>query len=87
MPKEILEGPVKDFWQLTKQRLINGVKFTNKNGKIYNNLPSSTENPVCHVRSKAKLSNVKIQLPDGQMITKQAYWLNKVYIETLLKDC
>lgn len=84
MPKEILEGPVKDFWQLTRQRLINGVKFTNKNGKTYNNLPSSTENPVCHVRSKAKLSKVKTQLPDGQLITKQSYWLNREYIICIL---
>ena len=34
-----------------------------------------SDNPVAHIRPKAKDSNDTIELPDGQFITKQPSWL------------
>ncbi|MBM4765112.1 hypothetical protein [Bacillus sp. B15-48] len=51
-----------------------------------NNLPGLKENPVAHIRPKAKDGNDKVELPDGQLITKQAYWLNAKYIGEILND-
>ena len=28
----------------------------------------------------------KVQLPDGQMITKQTYWLNREYIAEIVRE-
>ncbi|WP_133116081.1 hypothetical protein [Bacillus cereus] len=90
MPVEVLEKEVFDFWNGLREILNDGVKIElKKHGSTYikaNNLPGSTMNKVLHVRPKAKDSNDTVELPDGQMITKQAYWINASYIGEILKD-
>ena len=67
---------------------------------IYNNLPGMSENPVAHVRPHASLSAYKLddgtvvgdidkhgdELPDGQWMTKQSFWLNNDYVYEIVKD-
>lgn len=90
MPIEILEKDVFDFWECLRKILNEGVKIElKKHGATYiktNNLPGSKMNKVVHVRPKAKDGNDIVELPDGQMITKQAYWINASYIGGILKD-
>ena len=43
-------------------------------------------NGVCHIRPKGKDGKDKVMLPDGQMIAKQCYWLNREYIAEIVKD-
>lgn len=90
MPIEILEKDVFNFWGCLRKILNDGVKIElKKHGSTYiktNNLPGSKMNKVLHVRPKAKDSNDIVELPDGQMITKQAYWINASYIGGILKD-
>ncbi|MFJ8367132.1 MutH/Sau3AI family endonuclease [Bacillus cereus] len=90
MPIEILEKDIFDFWECLRKILNEGVKIElKKHGATYiktNNLPGSKMNKVVHVRPKAKDSNDIVELPDGQMITKQAYWINASYIGGILKD-
>lgn len=73
-----------------------------KDGKrvVTNNLPKSTENAVAHVRphtSRAayrlsdgtEIGNVSRdadELPDGQWMTKQSFWLNSGYVYDIVKD-
>ncbi|MED1112160.1 hypothetical protein [Bacillus paramycoides] len=89
MPIEILEKDAFDFWECLRKILHEGVKIElKKHGSTYikaNNLPGSKMNKVLHVRPKAKDSNDTVELPDGQMITKQAYWINASYIAEILK--
>ena len=47
-------------------------------------LPKSAENPVAHVRPKARNAEDKIPTPQGDTHTRQAFWLNKKYIEQVL---
>ncbi len=90
MPQETLEVDVKRLWETTREIVMNGVKFKEKivGNKIYrqNNLPGLADTAVAHIRPKASDSNDKVELPDGQMITKQAYWLNASYIGEILQD-
>ncbi|KMY44026.1 hypothetical protein AC622_06985 [Bacillus sp. FJAT-27916] len=90
MPNKLLETVVYNFWMHLKRILEEGVKIrTVKRGlktmKV-NNLPNSSDNKVMHVRPKAKDSNDKTLLPDGQMITKQSYWFNASYVANILSD-
>ncbi|MDB8542924.1 Sau3AI family type II restriction endonuclease [Turicibacter sanguinis] len=75
---------------------------TDKNGKTEykNNLPKKSANKVIHIRSHAKKSayifadgthigNIKRdadELPDGQWMTKQSFWLNNDYVISQLDE-
>lgn len=77
------------------------VPHQNKTGKTYvtNNLPGISDNGVFHIRPHATKSyhvingvpygsgNIKDSdlLPNGDRITKQAYWLNRQFIESQLR--
>lgn len=90
MPKSTLENEVFQMWKDTRETLIKGVQIDKqqwgKNVRYINNLPKSKDNPVTHIRPKAINAADKTTLPDGQSITKQAYWLNSEYIATIIKD-
>jgi hypothetical protein len=90
MPQETLESELKEMWKKTKMILEKGVEITPKQfGKRtfwQNNLPGMKDSPIAHIRPKAKDANDKVELPDGQFITKQAYWLNAKYISEILSD-
>lgn len=93
IPYYDLEYEVKSVWQRTKDIINNGIVFEIKNDKVLNNLPKARENRVSHVRphtskSAYKLKNYEYgeiekyadELPDGQYMTKQCFWLNNTYI-------
>ncbi|WP_277287628.1 Sau3AI family type II restriction endonuclease [Sneathia sanguinegens] len=93
IPYNDLEYEVKSVWQRTKDIINNGVIFEIKNDKVLNNLPKARENRVSHVRPHTSKSAYKLrnyeygeiekyadELPDGQYMTKQCFWLNNTYI-------
>lgn len=80
IPYEDLEIDVKAVWERAKQVILDGVQITSINGKNYNNLPKPTENRVSHVRPHGKDASDAYELPDGRMLTKQCFWLNRSYI-------
>ncbi|EGA91386.1 type II restriction enzyme [Planococcus donghaensis MPA1U2] len=90
MPESVLNREVRHMWNLTHQILNEGVKLEEKlHGKktiTTNNLPGIRDNPVVHLRPKAKDGNDKVQIPGGQFITKQAYWINASYAAHIVKD-
>lgn len=90
MPSEILDNHLKKLWETTREIVFNGVEIKEKlvGNKVFteNNLPGKTDNDVAHIRPKARNRNDKVELPDGQMITKQAYWLNNNYIGLILEN-
>ena len=81
MPEQDIDTHLKEFYLRTQNILHGGVKLIKTNRGITNNLPSASESPMCHIRPKARDSSDQYELPDGQMITKQCFWLNKEYIE------
>lgn len=86
IPYKDLNEEVHKVWEKTKQVLIEGLKVTVKNGKNYNNLPGSSENPVSHVRPHGRDSKDVYELPDGRMYPKQCFWLNNTYILSQLNE-
>ena len=68
---------------------------------VKNNLPGTKDNPIFHIRPHATLGFSRLsdgseygsgsisnsdELPDGQLMTKQSYWLHKNYILSQLND-
>ncbi|MEM5568988.1 Sau3AI family type II restriction endonuclease [Aerococcus viridans] len=86
MPEQTIRNEVGLMWRRGRKVLKDGVELTVGSRGISNNLPSAKENHVTHIRPKAKDGKDKVQLPDGQEITKQAFWLNKEYIAEIVKD-
>ena len=80
IPYDDLETQVKLVWEKTKQVIKDGLKYEIINGVRKNNLPKSSENPVCHVRPHAQTANDTYELPDGRHYPKQCFWLNNSYI-------
>jgi len=48
-------------------------------------LPKSSENPVAHVRPKAKNALDTLPTPHGDFWVRSAFWLNRTYITDVLK--
>jgi|GEM_PF-1070262 len=82
--KDLLEA--KKVWERTVQIIRDGVKLEYDGRITRNNLPGSSESPVAHVRPHAKNSQDTYPLPDGRTMTKQCFWLNREYIENIVKD-
>lgn len=89
MPIHTLDSSFKKTWCRTKYLAMNGVELKEEkrgaNYRTVNNLPGSTFNGVAHVRPKARDSNDKVELPSGQSIVKQAFWLNNTYISEIVQ--
>lgn len=100
MPTSDLDKIVKKEWELVRNQIIDGVKFTITNSKsgfkVLNNLLGEAESSIIHVRPKAikaayklkngfelhvdKLKTYADELPNGEWMTKQCFWLNSSYI-------
>jgi len=63
------------IWEDTKRRVAIDAS----------NLPRSTESRVAHVRPKAKNSQDTIPTPQGTMLVKKCFWLNRSYIGDVVK--
>lgn len=86
MPEKDINNYVYPFWEKTKKILLTGVKLTQQKRGISNNLPGANYNNVIHIRPKAQNADDKTTLPDGQMITKQCYWLDRQYISRIISE-
>ena len=86
MPEVVIEHELKELWKTTKAILEEGVQLTPVRNGVSNNLPGASFNGICHIRPKARDGKDQVELPDGQYITKQCYWLNREYIAEIVKD-
>lgn len=100
MPARDIDTAAKTCWTQTKQAIIEGIKLTRKGKRIFNNLPTESDNPAMHVRPKAAHSAYKFSdgtvigdikknaeiLPDGRYMTRQCFWLNRSYVLEQIKE-
>ena len=86
MPEVVIEHELKDLWKTTKAILETGVELKFVRNGVSNNLPGASFNGICHIRPKARDGKDQVELPDGQRITKQCYWLNREYIAEIVKE-
>ncbi len=76
---------VQKVWERTVQIIREGVQLYFDGRVMRNNLPKQSENPVAHVRPHAKNMEDTYPLPDGRRMPKQCFWLNRSYIEKVVK--
>lgn len=87
MPENDIEEGARKVWEKTRDLIRDDkVEIIKRGNKLYNNLPSSKESKIAHVRPHAKNRDDTYELPDGRKMTKQCFWLNKEYIGEQLKD-
>lgn len=77
---------VQRVWERTVKTIPEGVNLEVTTNGVKNNLPKSSESTVAHVRPHGKDGNDKLPLPDGRMMTKQCFWLNRTYVEKQIKE-
>ena len=89
MPIVEIEGRLRDFFYRFQHLIIDGIELVPTQQKnrviVKNNLPKPKSNGLCHIRPKGSDGSDKIPLPDGRMIGKQAFWLDREYISDLIK--
>ena len=86
MPMETIETKLYEYWDAIRKTVSEGVQLQETKRGIKNNLPDAKFNGVLHVRPKGRNAADKTELPDGQWITKQCYWLNAEYIQDIVSD-
>lgn len=84
MPANDLEE-VRIVWERTVSTIKNGVDLQYDGRVMHNNLPKQSESRVAHVRPHARNSKDTYPLPDGRMMPKQCFWLNRTYVESITK--
>lgn len=94
MPINHLNNIVKDEWKSIKDTIKEGVLLELKNGIVLNNLPKKSRSKIIHLRPKASKAAYLLkngftigdiakdadQLPNGEYMTKQCFWINNDYI-------
>lgn len=90
MPEDTLQNEIYQLWEKVREILLEGVELEEvkwgSGYRVNNNFPKKDFNGIAHIRPKANDGLDKTQLPDGQFITKQTYWLNREYIADIVKE-
>lgn len=84
MPEEDIEKYVAPAWNKVHEIMISG-KSTGY-GTDGNQLPKMSFNHVFHMRPHGKNGNDVITLPNGETITKQCWWLDRLYIAKIVAE-
>lgn len=99
MPYYDLNVVVKSGWNDIQNCVKKGVEFTFEKLYIANSLPKKSDNAIIHIRPHAKKAAYKLhngyergnierdanELPNGEWMTTQSFWINNTYILSQLK--
>lgn len=99
MPTKDLYGDAKSGWEAIQNKVKTGITFIIKGNIVENDLPKKKDNRIIHIRPHATQSAFKLnsgftkgnihrdadELPNGEWMTKQSFWLNNNYIVEQLK--
>ena len=99
MPSSDLYGDAQIGWQCIHDKIQNGIHFKIKENRVMNDLPSKSDNRILHIRPHAAKAAYKLnngfetgdiqkdanELPNGEWMTTQSFWLNNTYILSQLK--
>lgn len=99
MPYNDLNDIVYRGWKDIQTCITEGVRIQKTGNKMKNNLPKKRDNPIIHIRPHAKKAAYKLhsgyqqgnvetdanELPNGEWMTTQSFWINNSYILSQLK--
>lgn len=94
MPYKDLENTVKKEWLWIQSIIRDGVHFVVRPNEVKNNIPGISQTEILHSRPKAQKAAYKLKdgtirgdierdgevLPDGQIMTRQSFWIKNEYI-------
>lgn len=101
MPLYELDSIGKKEWLSVQRKIKRGVHFEIEDNRVLNDLPKSTETQIFHLRPHAAKSIYRIngkiygngdinkdadELPNGDKMTKQCFWLNRKYVLEIVKN-
>lgn len=84
MPEKDIEKYVRPVWEWLHEAMI--AKKPLHYGRGTNELPGPSFNGVFHIRPKGKDGKDTVLLPNGERITKQAFWLDRQYIAKIVSS-
>lgn len=84
MPERDIEEYVRPVWERLHELMT--VKTSLHYGRGTNELPGPSFNGVFHIRPKARDGSDVVLLPNGERITKQAFWLDRSYIARIVSN-
>lgn len=84
MPEKDIERYVRPVWERVHELLVSGTHLHYaERGK--NLLPGQKFNHVFHLRPKGRTGEDRVLLPNGDSITKQAFWLDRKYVASVVE--
>lgn len=84
MPEKDIDLYVKPVWEKLHDLMVERKSVRYARGT--NLLPGPSFNEVFHLRPKAKNRKDAIQLPNGEYVTKQCFWLDRRYIARIIRE-
>lgn len=94
MPNSILEGGVKETWELTKELISQGriVNYIDDRGRYITYFPTSGDTKFIHVRPHAQSREDTLPLPVNDKYTnkssfvKHSFWINSNFIKKIVVE-
>ncbi len=80
MPVDDIENNVHNVWSKARQVISEGIKTEQHGSRTFNNLPAAKDDRVCHIRPHAQNKADVLPLPNGEVFTKQSFFLNNTYV-------
>lgn len=84
MPEIDIQRYVKPVWEKLHELMMSGQSI--HYGRGTNLLPGASFNNVCHIRPKGQNSSDCVNLPNGETIPKQTFWLDKSYVAAVVRN-
>lgn len=84
MPEIDIQRYVKPVWEKLHELMMSGQSI--HYGRGTNLLPGASFNNVCHIRPKGQNSSDCVDLPNGETIPKQTFWLDKSYVAAVVRN-
>ena len=86
MPEGDIDRYVRPVWERVHELMVAGGSLHYGESRGSNLLPGKEFNGVCHFRPHARDSKDRVELPNGESIPKQAFWLDRRYIGWIIGD-
>ncbi|MDE8193675.1 Sau3AI family type II restriction endonuclease [Erysipelothrix rhusiopathiae] len=86
MDDRMIDSELFQVWNRTVSLLNKGLEIIDDGKRRKTNLPGSSFNHVVHVRTHAKNRDDIDYLPDGRVLTKHCFWLDKNLILKIIDE-
>lgn len=86
IPEKDIEQYIRPVWERVHQLMVDKEPLHYGERRESNLLPDSSFNGVCHIRPHGGDGTDRIALPNGESITKQAFWLDRRYVAKVIHE-